>query len=74
MGGGYLATGISMAVTYSAGWLLTLSGSLGDAWAHVTPGQASLVIGLMVYGTQNGPKFYHWAARQAARAKRHARR
>lgn len=55
--GGLLATGITMAVTYAAGWCAELAGVLSYAWAHVTPGQAATVIGLLTYVTHNGPRF-----------------
>ena len=54
MSGGFLATAITMAVTYASGWLLDVSGRLGDAWTNVTPGQAALVIGLLTYLTHHG--------------------
>jgi hypothetical protein len=60
--GGFFATAVMMAVTYSSGWLLELSGRLGEAWSHVTPGQAALVIGLLTYLTHNGPKLFRAAA------------
>lgn len=64
MSGGFLATAITMAVTYASGWLLDMSGRLGDAWAHVTPGQAALLIGLLTYLT------HHWKAPAANVASR----
>jgi hypothetical protein len=55
-GGGYLATSLTMAVTYLAGTLLHVTGWLSDTWAHITPGQAALLIGLLTYATHNGSK------------------
>ena len=55
-GGGLLATAITMAITYASGSLAAMTGWLGEAWAHVTPGQAALVIGLLTYITHNVPK------------------
>jgi hypothetical protein len=57
MGGGLLATIRAMSVTYLAGWALSLTGWLSDAWAHVTPGQAAILIGLLHYATHHAPKF-----------------
>ena len=68
--GGFLSTFALMAITYASGRLLSLSGQLGDAWAHVTPGQAALVIGLLTYGTHNLPKLYRAAAALRARFRR----
>lgn len=65
MSGGFLATFITMAVTYASGWLLDMSGRLGDAWTHITPGQAAMIIGLLTYLTHNGKAP---AAKLAARA------
>lgn len=59
-GGGFFVTATAVAVTYASGWLLEVSGWLGSAWTHVTPGQAALLIGLLTYGTHNGPKFCAW--------------
>lgn len=58
MSGGYLPTAITMFVTYASGWLLALSGWVGEAWAHVTPGQAALVVGLLTFVTHNAPKIF----------------
>lgn len=58
MSGGYLATAITMFVTYASGWLLDLSGWVGQAWANVTPGQAALVVGLLTFFTHNAPKLF----------------
>lgn len=54
--GGYFATGKVMLVTYVVGWFFTLTGWLSDAWTHVTPGQAALLLGLLTYGTHHAPK------------------
>lgn len=61
--GGLFATAIMMAITYASGWLVDLSGWVGEAWSHVTPGQAALVVGLLTYGTHNLPKVAHWLVR-----------
>ena len=60
IGGGVLATATATAITYASGSLLEVSGWLGSAWAHVTPGQAAIVIGLLTYATHNGPKLARW--------------
>lgn len=62
MGGGILATAMTMAITYASGSVVVLSGWLGDAWAHVTPGQAAIVIGLLTYATHNVPRLARWLA------------
>jgi hypothetical protein len=61
-GGGLIATFITMAVTYVAGLLVDFGSRLGEVWAHVTPGQAALAIGLLTYVTHNGPRFYRGLA------------
>lgn len=76
MGGGFLATAFTMGVTYASGRLLDLSGWVGEAWSHVTPGQAALVIGLLTYGTHNGPKaarllYQLWRRTRGKRRVRH---
>lgn len=53
-GGGVFATALMMAVTYASGALLDLTGRLGEAWSHVTPGQAALIVGLLTYATHHG--------------------
>ncbi|HEX3560377.1 MAG TPA: hypothetical protein VHU19_14310 [Pyrinomonadaceae bacterium] len=58
MNGGYLATFSAMAVTYVTGMAFSVTGWLGDAWTHLTPGQAALIIGLLTYGTHNGSKLF----------------
>lgn len=65
--GGHLATGVTMLVTYLAGWLAALSGRISEVWTHVTPGQAALVIGLLTYATHNGPKLVRFIARRRPR-------
>ncbi|HYY96834.1 MAG TPA: hypothetical protein VE713_20180, partial [Pyrinomonadaceae bacterium] len=42
--------------TYLAGTFLSVTNWLSDAWAHITPGQAALIIGLLSYCTHNGSK------------------
>lgn len=75
MTGGYLATFTAMTVTYLAGWIFSLTGWLGDAWAHITPGQAALAIGLLTYATHNSPKLFKLlAGLHGARRSRNARR
>ena len=54
--GGYLATSLTMAVTYLAGTLWNVTGWLASAWTQITPGQAALIIGLLTYATHNGSK------------------
>ncbi|HEX8685927.1 MAG TPA: hypothetical protein VF654_05475 [Pyrinomonadaceae bacterium] len=75
-GGGLLATAFMMAVTYASGWLLDVSGRLGDAWAHITPGQAAFIIGLLTYCTHHGKeparRVTAWAAGHAVGALRRA--
>jgi hypothetical protein len=68
-GGGILETLFAMAVTYSAGLLSSVTSSLGEVWAHVTPGQAALVVGLLTYFTHNGPRFVRWARALPPRGK-----
>lgn len=69
MGGGILATLFAMGVTYTAGLLSSVTSSLGEVWAHVTPGQAALVVGLLTYVTHNGPRFVRWAGALLRRGK-----
>jgi hypothetical protein len=61
MGGGILATLFAMSVTYAAGLLPSVTESLGEVWARVTPGQAALLVGLLTYATHNGPRFVRWS-------------
>ena len=68
MPGGSFATATAMAITYAAGWLVALSGWVGEAWARVTPGQAALFIGLLTYATHTQPGL----ARALARLRRKA--
>ena len=70
MNGSFLATATTMLVTYVSGWLLAVTGWLGDAWAHVTPGQAALVIGILTYVT---PYLKPVAGKLAAHTARRAR-
>jgi hypothetical protein len=70
--GGFVAAVATMGITYASGLLVKLSGALGEAWAHVTPGQAALFIGLLTYGTHNVPKLFRAAAALRARRMRQA--
>lgn len=69
MGGGISATLCAMVITYAAGLLTSVSGALGEAWTHVTPGQAALAIGLLTYATHNLPKLARWARSRRRRGK-----
>lgn len=68
-GGGFLATATATAITYASGSLLEVSGWLGSAWTHVTPGQAALLIGLLTYCTHNGPRLFAWMRARLGRSK-----
>lgn len=69
MSGGHLVTGLTMAVTYVSGWVVGSTTWLSEAWAHITPGQAAVIIGGLTYLTHNGPKFIKWLSAKRAGGK-----
>lgn len=68
---GLLATSMMMLVTYFSGTLWGWSDWLNEAWANVTSGQASIIMGVLTYLTCFGGKLVRGLSSMFSKARKY---